>query len=73
MRGEGEARRGGPKGEEAVGFSSSKAGSGLEVGGGAGYGRNDAFWAGVAWAEEGPAFSTWVTRCQPQLALSAPP
>lgn len=51
MRGEGEARRGGPKGEEAVGSSSSKAGSGLEVGGGAGYGRNDAFWAGVAWAQ----------------------
>ena len=41
---------------------------------GAGYGRNDAFWAGVARAQrKGLAFSTWVTCHQPQLALSAPP
>lgn len=41
---------------------------------GAGYGRNDAFWAGVVWAQrKGLAFSAWVTRHQPQLAPSAPP
>lgn len=72
MRGEAEARRESPKGEEAVGSSSSKAGSGLEVGGGGL--RNDAFWAGVVRAQrKGSAFSAWVTRHQPQLAPSAPP